>query len=175
MVIDKKEIQAQVEWALRSYNPLWNGKVEDIKAKWTTAGLEINFKGGYALHANFEGRCLGIAWQSMGEVDRYMFQKDCEELLERNVLELGDLDRGYLDSVFQIIKKPTAEKRILFGSGVQFDDLMDFLGTHTGLYYDLSNLCNGLFAVSGDYRQALMRERAFLNSLDFHVKPYHRS
>ena len=46
MVIDKKEIQAQVEWALRSYNPLWNGKVEDIKAKWTTAGLEINFKGG---------------------------------------------------------------------------------------------------------------------------------
>ncbi len=34
-------------------------------------------------------------------------KKDCEELLERNVLELGDLDRGYLDSVFQIIKKPT--------------------------------------------------------------------
>lgn len=34
-------------------------------------------------------------------------KKDCEELLERNVLELGDLDRGYLDSVFQITKKPT--------------------------------------------------------------------
>lgn len=66
MVIDKKEIQAQVEWVLRSYNPLWNGMVEDIKAKWTTAGLEINFKGGYA---------LGIAWQSMGDVDGYIFQK----------------------------------------------------------------------------------------------------
>ena len=62
MYIDKKELIAQVEWALKTYEPFWVVKLDDLKAKWKPVGLELRFEGGIGLVAHFEGRTIEVAW-----------------------------------------------------------------------------------------------------------------
>lgn len=77
---------------MRCYSPLGFQAVNVVKSKWTAAGYELRFDGGSAMIAYFEGRIVALAWQSMGDVARYQFAKDCDELLHRNVKELGHID-----------------------------------------------------------------------------------
>lgn len=79
MFTDKKELVKQVNWALRVYQPLGVIQVSDASAKWTPEGYEIRFEGGSAMIAHFAGRIVALAWQSMGDVARYQFAKDCDE------------------------------------------------------------------------------------------------
>ena len=55
------------------------------------------------------------------------------------------------------------------GQDMQFEDLMEFLGINCGFYYELGHIAPGLYAVSGNYREAEKRENAFRDSLKFMV------
>ena len=139
MFKDKQELIKQVNWALRSREPLGYRAVSDVTAKWKPAGYEVRFDGGQAVIAHFEGRIVAIAWQSMGDVERYLFAKDCDELLHRDVKELGHFDHGYLESLFHLLKECDGDTRILMGQDVQFEDFMDFW-VLIGLFSDLSRI-----------------------------------
>ena len=84
-----------------------------------------------------------------------MFAKDCDELLHRDVKELGHFDHGYLESLFHLLKECDGDKRILMGQDVQFEDLMEFFGINCGFYYEfyyeLSHIAPGVYAVSGNW------------------------
>ena len=94
MFTNKKELIKQVNWALRLREPLCCGEVKDVRSKWTSEGYEVRFDGGSAMIAHFSGRIVAIAWQQMGDVERHLFAKDCDELLHRYVRELGHFDHG---------------------------------------------------------------------------------
>ena len=164
---------AQIEWALRMRDPFTTEKVKDLKTKWKTAGLELKFENGLGLVANFEGRPIEMAWLSMDDFARYQFKKKCDELLHRDVGELAGIDRGYLNSLFYLMEQTTQDRRILFGSGAQFDYMMDFLGDNNGLYFDLSNLASGMWAMTGNHRNSEILERAFMDSLEIKVTSRH--
>ena len=123
MFTDKKDLVKQVNWALRVYQPLGVIQVSDASAKWTPEGYEIRFEGGSAMIAHFAGRIVALAWQSMGDVARYQFAKDCDELLHRVVKELGHFDIGYLESLFHLLKECDGDRRILMGQDVQFNNV----------------------------------------------------
>ena len=63
--VDKQEMIAQVEWALRMRDPFTTEKVKDLKIKWKPVGLEMRFEGGIGIVAHFEGRSIEMAWLSM--------------------------------------------------------------------------------------------------------------
>lgn len=173
--LDKKEMMAQVEWAIRTHDPLCQVKLQDIQGKFKShAGLELTFEGGNAVFANFEGRIVAIAWENMSDYDRYLFNKDCEDLLGKSVLEVGNIDRGYLMSLFHLLKNCDGDKRILFGDGVNFEYAMENVGINVGLYYDLSNLAEGVWAMVGNHRIAELQERAFMDSLEIKVTSHYK-
>ena len=155
MFTNKKELVKQVNWALRVREPLGFRAVSDVSAKWQPAGYEVRFDGGQAVIAHFEGRIVALAWQQMGDVERHLFAKDCDELLHRDVKELGHFDHGYLESLFHLLKECDGDKRILMGQDVQFEDLMEFFGINCGFYYEfyyeLSHIAPGVYAVSGNW------------------------
>lgn len=169
MVLDRNEIKAQVEWALMTYEPFRHVQLEKLTCKWVESGYEVRFDGGSAMIAHFSGRIVAIAWQQMGDVERHLFAKDCDELLHRDVKELGHFDIGYLGSLFHLLKDCDGDKRILMGQDVQFEDLMEFLGVNVGFYYDLGHIASGVYAVSGNFRDAELRAKAFMDSLEFKV------
>lgn len=169
MFTNKKDLIKQVNWALRLREPLCCGEVNDVRSKWTSEGYEVRFDGGSAMIAHFSGRIVAIAWQQMGDVERHLFAKDCDELLHRDVKELGHFDIGYLGSLFHLLKDCDGDKRILMGQDVQFEDLMEFLGVNLGFYYDLGHIASGVYAVSGNFRDAELRAKAFMDSLEFKV------
>ena len=114
MFTNKKELIKQVNWALRLREPLCCGEVNDVRSKWTSEGYEVRFDGGSAMIAHFAGRIVAIAWQQMGDVERHLFAKDCDELLHRDVKELGHFDIGYLGSLFHLLKDCGSDKRELY-------------------------------------------------------------
>ena len=122
MFTNKKDLIKQVNWALRLREPLCCGEVKDVRSKWTSEGYEVRFDGGSAMIAHFAGRIVAIAWQQMGDVERHLFAKDCDELLHRDAKELGHFDIGYLGSLFHLLKDCDGDKRILMGQDVQFED-----------------------------------------------------
>lgn len=132
MFNNKNELVKQVNWALRSREPIGFRAVSEVTAKWKPAGCEVRFDGGCAMITHFEGRIVALAWQQMGDVERHLFAKDCDELLHRDVKELGHFDHGYLGSLFHLLKECDGDKRILMGQDVQFEDLMEFLGINCG-------------------------------------------
>lgn len=67
MMTNKTELVKQVNWALRSREPIGFRAVSDVSAKWKPAGYEVRFDGGQAVIAHFEGRIVAIAWQQMGD------------------------------------------------------------------------------------------------------------
>ena len=164
---------AQVEWALRMRNPFTTEKVKDLKMKWKPVGLEMRFEGGMGLVAHFEGRSIDVAWLSMDDFARYQLAKKADELLHRNVPELVGIDRGYLNSLFYLLEQTDQDRRILFGDGAQFDYMMKFLGDCNGLYFDLSNLASGMWAMTGNHRNSEILERAFMDSLEIKVTSRH--
>lgn len=101
MFQDKQELVKQVNWALRAREPIGFKAVSDMSAKWKPAGYEVRFDGGSAMIAHFEGRIVALAWQQMGDVERHLFAKDCDELLHRDVKELGQIFSVYLNNLVQ--------------------------------------------------------------------------
>ncbi len=174
MFTDKKELVKQVNWALRLQEPFCSKQVNEVQSKWTSAGYEVRFDGGCGMIAHFEGRILALAWQQMGDVARYLFAKDCDELLHRDVKELGHFDHGYLESLFHLLKECDGDKRILMGQDIQFEDLMNFVGINCGFYFDLGHIASGVYAVSGNYREAELREKAFVDSLEIKCFSHHK-
>ena len=98
---NKTELVKQGNWALRAREPIGFKAVSDVSSKLEPAGYEVRFAGGQAVIAHFEGRIVAIAWQQMGDVERHLFAKDCDELPHRDVRELGHFDHGYLESVLR--------------------------------------------------------------------------
>ena len=160
---------ALVDWAIRAREPLCQVSLRNIKGQWQGTGMELTFEGGKAVIANFEGVIVEDAWQRMDEFERYQFCKDCTELLGKNLEEVATLDRGYLLSLFHLLKECEGERRILIGEGVNFEHAMANVGLAMGTYYDLGNLGEGVWAVAGNYRQTKMLERAFMDSLEYKV------
>lgn len=99
---NKQELVKQVNWALRAREPIGFKAVSDVSAKWKPAGYEVRFDGGSAVIAHFEGRIVALAWQQMGDVERHLFAKDCDELLHLDVKELGQIFSVYLNNLVQI-------------------------------------------------------------------------
>lgn len=174
MFQSKIELVKQVNWALRVYHPLEVIQASDASAKWAPEGCEIHFAGGSVMIAHFAGRIVAIAWQSMGDVARYQFAKDCDELLPRDVKELGHFDIGYLESLFHLLKECEGDRRILMGQDVQFTYLMDFLGINVGFDYELWHIASGVYAVSGSYKEAEMRKKAFQDSIEVKCYSHHK-
>ena len=143
MYTNKKDLVKQVNWALRSREPIGFRAVSDVSAKWKPAGYEVRFDGGCTMIVHFEGRSVALAWQQMGDVELHLFAKDCDKLLHRDVRELGNFDHGYLESLFLLLKECDGDKRILMGQDVQFEDLMNFLGINCGFTTNLGILRRG--------------------------------
>lgn len=102
MYTNKQDLVKQVNWALRAREPMGFKAVSDVSAKWKPADYEVRFDGGSAVIAHFEGRIVALAWQQMGDVERHLFAKDCDELLHRDVKELGQIFSVYLNNLVQI-------------------------------------------------------------------------
>lgn len=102
MYTNKQDLVKQVNWALRASEPMGFKAVSDVSAKWIPAGYEVRFDGGSAVIAHFEGRIVALAWQQMGDVERHLFAKDCDELPHRDVKELGQIFSVYLNNLVQI-------------------------------------------------------------------------
>ena len=80
MFNNKNELIKHVNWALRVREPLGSRAVSDVSAKWQPAGYKVRFDGGSAVIEHFEGRIVALAWQQMGDVERYRFAKDSDKL-----------------------------------------------------------------------------------------------
>ena len=86
MFNNKNELIKQVNWALRAREPIGFRAVSEVSAKWKPEGYEVRFDGGKAVIAHFEGRIVGIAWQQMGDVERHLLAKNCDELPHRAIV-----------------------------------------------------------------------------------------
>lgn len=80
MFNNKNELIKQVKWALQAREPIGFRAVSEVTVEWKPAGYEVRFAGGHAVIAHFEGRIVAIAWQQMGDVERHLLAKDCDEL-----------------------------------------------------------------------------------------------
>ena len=159
-----------VAWACEVIEPLRPFKVEDLKIKHNAdAGCyDFTYNGGMGVFASGNGVPVDVQLVHAGSVERYLFAKDCDELLSRNVRDLHRFDYGMVQSLFHALKMNSEGKILLLGEGVTFELLMDFVGDLMGFYYDLTNLKPGVYAVSR-FEDAKQRVKQFMDSLEFKV------
>lgn len=163
-----------VAWACEVIEPLRSFKVEDLKIKHNAdAGCyDFTYNDGMGVFASGSGVPVDVQLLHAGSVERYLFAKDCEELLSRNVRDLLSFDYGMVQSLLHALKMKSDGKILLLGEGVTFELLMDFVGDNCGLYYDLSNLKMGVYAVSR-FEDAKQRVKQFMDSLVIKVRSVH--
>lgn len=170
---DRRE--KMVAWAASVVEPLNAVRIQDLKIKHNkdVGCYDFTYNGGSGVFASASGVSVELQLFRAGRVEQYIFAKDCEEVLNRNVRELLKFDWGLVQSLIHMLKTDGDGKKMLLGEGVAFECLMDFVGVGMGLYYELGHVRPNCFAVAR-FEEAEKRCKEFQESLNFKVISRHK-